>query len=162
VVDLGVGPILPDKDLIKGVAYYFHDSEANKVLRVVSVKFPDLMTGGEYKSIPGFTGPKVKAAEVTGVEFPQLLDPVDDLPPATLVTSVRKDGSKVLVRGVTTDNGEVASVRVNGKPAKIVAQRAGVADWEIALEASGADEVTAKATDKAGNAERTEARAIAK
>src|SRR5439155_22127509 len=85
VVDLGVGPVLPDEKLIKGVAYYFHDSSgggAGKALRVVSVKFPDLMKDGrDYKSLAGFTGKGVRAAEVDGVAFPTLLEPLDDLPP---------------------------------------------------------------------------------
>src|SRR5205085_695176 len=49
VVDLGVGPVLKDKDLMKGVAYYFHDwaGATGSQVRVVSQKFPSLMTGGE-------------------------------------------------------------------------------------------------------------------
>ena len=134
--------------------------ETNKALRVVSVKFPDLMKdGGDYKSIPGFTGKGVRAAEVHGVEFPKLLDPIDDLPPATIITSVKRTGGKLLVRGVTQDNGEVASVSVNGHPARITANQAGVADWEAELDASGVTEITAAATDRAGNVENTAARA---
>ena len=114
VIDLGVGPILPDKDLIKGrrllLPRHRPPSPPAANARVVSEKFPALMTGGDYKTIPGFTGKRVRAAEVEGVEFPQLLDPVDDLPPATIITSVRKEGGKLLVRGVTQDNGEVATV----------------------------------------------------
>ncbi len=162
VVDLGVGPILPDKDLKKGVAYYFHDSAGGKALRVVSTKFPDLMSGGgDYKTIPGFTGKQVKAAEVQGVDFPTLLDPVDDLPPATMITSVRRDGGKVTVRGVTQDNGEVVKVVVNERPAKRVSSRAGVTDWEVTVDAPAGGEITASATDAAGNVERTAARVTA-
>jgi hypothetical protein len=169
VVDLGVGPVLPDKKLDKGVAYYFHDSpdttagtSPGKAVRVVSEKFPGLMKDGrEYKQVANFTGKRVRAAEVDGVEFPTLLEPVDDLPPATMVTSVRKENGTLLVRGVTHDNGEVASVTVNGKAAKIVAQHAGVADWEAALETKGAEEgINAAATDKAGNQEKMPARVI--
>jgi hypothetical protein len=171
VIDLGVGPILPDKELQKGVVYYFHDTPpvatGEKVLRVVSEKFPALMSGGDYKIIPGFTGKRVRAAEVSGVAFPDLLDPLDDLPPATIITLVRREqdkesgkaAGKLLVRGVTQDNGEVSIVTVNGQPAKIISQRAGVADWETvvdpALNASGDESVTAKGIDKAGNVEAT-------
>ena len=155
-VDLGVGPTLPENELKKGVAYYFHDSAgagSGDVTRVVSVKFPDLMKDGrDYASVAGLTGPGVLAAEVDGVEFPQLLDPVDDLPPATMVTSVRRSGDKLVVRGVSQDNGTIVSVKVNDQPARLVSQHAGVADWEVELSAS--TDVRATATDDAGNAEK--------
>jgi hypothetical protein len=159
VVDLGVGVVLPEEKLMKGVAYYFHDSAggpAGKALRVVSVKFPGLMSGGEYKSVPGFTGKGVRAAEVEGVEFPTLLEPIDDLPPATMITSVRREGDKVVVRGVSQDNGNVASVNVGSDRALIVANHAGVAIWEITMDrkrVAGAT-VVARATDDAGNSEK--------
>ena len=63
----------------------------------------------------------------------------------------------LLVRGVTHDNGEVATVAVNGKAAKVFAQHAGVADWEAVLD-GGDNELTAAATDKAGNEERMPAK----
>jgi len=159
VVDLGVGPVLPDDKLIKGVAYYFHDSAGaahGKALRVVSVKFPDLMRDGlEYRQIPGFTGKRVRAAEARGVEFPSLLDPIDDLPPASMITDVRTNGSERIIRGVSHDNGRVRSVTVNGRPARVLSNDAGVADWEVTLEAgAAAQNITASATDEAGNAER--------
>jgi hypothetical protein len=70
---------------------------------------------------------------------------------------VRKENGTLLVRGVTHDNGEVAAVTVNGKAAKLLAQHAGVADWEATIDA--ADEgVTAAATDKAGNEEKMPAK----
>ena len=78
---------------------------------------------------------------------------MDDLPPATVILSARKQADgKLLVRGVTQDNGEVADVTVNGQRARIVTQHAGVADWEITLPA--AKELTASASDRAGNRER--------
>jgi hypothetical protein len=159
VVDLGVGPILPDNKLEKGVAYYFHDwpGHLGKALRVVSVKFPNLMTGSDYTQVAGLTGPKVRAAEVEGVEFPTLLTPVDDLPPATIITflQMQKNG-KVLVRGTTTDNGEVARVEVNGQKATISNQHAGVADWQIEID-DLPKQISAQATDQAGNVEKTPA-----
>jgi hypothetical protein len=158
VVDLGVGPVLPDDQLMKGVAYYFHDSAGaaeGKALRVVSVKFPGLMKDGlEYRQVPGFTGNRVRAAEARGVGFPSLLDPVDDLPPATMITGVRGTGAERIVRGVSQDNGRVRSVTVNGRPAKILSDRAGVADWEAVLDAGAAGQaIIASATDDAGNTE---------
>ncbi len=125
------------------------------VTKVVSIKFPSLMSDGAYHPIANWTGPDVLAARVPEVPFPELLDPVDDLPPATLITSVHREGDQLRVRGVSQDNGEVASVRVNGKEASIISDRAGVADWEVVLDARGVSDLTAAASDKAGNEEKT-------
>jgi hypothetical protein len=113
------------------------------------------MTDGQYGAVPGFTGRDVRAARVSEVPFPTLLDPVDDLPPATIITAVCADGDGLLVRGVSQDNGEIAGVTVNGKAAKITSSHAGVADWEIRLARKGDEKLVATATDAAGNAEKT-------
>jgi len=48
-------------------------------------------------------------------DFPKPLDPVDDLPPATVITHFGKPAAgKVTVRGTTSDNGMVRRVLVNG------------------------------------------------
>jgi hypothetical protein len=156
VVDLGGGP--RNDKLQNAVAYYFHgDSAAASVRKVVSAKFAEGVTDAEYRSVEGFTGKDVRAADVKNVPFPTLLEPVDDLPPATMITSVRKVKGSLLVKGVSQDNGDVASVTVNGRAAKIVSAQAGVADWEIVLERRDANTttVTAQAVDDAGNSERT-------
>jgi len=70
---------------------------------------------------------------------------VDDLPPATVITSV----SKGIVRGTTSDNGTVKRVLVNGREAKATAPN--FAEWEIALDAAGT--IEAHAEDEAGNRE---------
>jgi hypothetical protein len=97
--------------------------------------------------------------EVSGIEFPQLLEPVDDLPPATVVLSVRVEkaggGRKARVRGVSYDNGEIARVEVNGQAAQIVSQTAGMADWEAEVPLPPAGKLSARAVDAAGNAEIT-------
>ncbi|MDB5331374.1 MAG: hypothetical protein JWP03_2525 [Phycisphaerales bacterium] len=156
VVDLGGGP--RNDKLENGVVYYFHDMpQPGLATKVVSGKFPQLMNDGDYKQIPGFTGPDVKAAAVTEVPFPTLLTPVDDLPPATMITSVRPSGDKLIIRGISEDDGEVASVQVNAEPAKILSSHAGITEWEISLNAAGVKSIDAKATDKAGNMERTSA-----
>jgi hypothetical protein len=94
-------------------------------------------------------------AEVKDVEFPKLLDPVDDLPPATVITHVSKttDG-KLKVRGTTADNGTVKRVLVNGAEAKAVA--ANFAEWEITLDRvpTGPVKLEAYAEDAAGNVEK--------
>lgn len=152
VVDLGGGP--RNSKLENAVTYYFHGYPATgDVTKVVSTKFPAAVAGSDFQSVDKFTGRDVRAAKSAPVAFPQLLDPVDDLPPATVITSARKQADgKLLVRGVTQDNGEVTEVTVNGQKAKLVTQQAGVADWEITL--ATAKELTASARDRAGNAER--------
>lgn len=149
VVDLGGGP--RNDKLENPVSYFFH--AATGVTRVVSAKFPEAAKGA--RSIEGWTGPDVRAVQVDHVEFPQLLAPVDDLPPATMITSARREGEKLTVRGIATDNGDIASVSVNGKPAQITAQYSGIADWQITLDANSGDHLVAKSTDRAGNTERT-------
>src|SRR5690606_19245950 len=102
-----------------------------------------------------FTGREAQFAEVDGVEFPELLSPIDDLPPATVITSVRRDGDNLVVQGVTHDNGQIAAVKVNGQAAKTVSSAVGggLVDWEISLPHRGVEAITAAAVDAAGNAE---------
>lgn len=160
VVDLGGGP--RNDKLENGVVYYFHDwPTTGQTLKVASVKFPDLMTDAVYRSIPHITGPDVRAAEVPDMAFPELLQPVDDLPPATIITSARREGHSLFVRGVSEDDTGVAKVEVNGTPARIISDHAGVADWEATLDATGTRELTAVATDRAGNVEKLPAHAPA-
>jgi hypothetical protein len=152
VVDLGGGP--RNEKLQNPVVYYFHDlHEVGKVTKVVSVKFPEAMNGGAFESVKGFTGKDVRAAEVSGVAFPKLLEPVDDLPPATMIRSVRWEGLKVVVNGVSCDNGEVAGVTVNGLAAKLLGAGPGVVDWMVTVDAPADKRLTAKAVDAAGNRE---------
>jgi G8 domain len=156
VVDLGGGP--RNEHLQNAVAYYFHDYFGpGRVTKVMSTKFIDALTDAGYRPIEGFTGKDVRAADVTGMVFPTLLEAVDDLPPSTMITSVQSVKGRLLVKGVSQDNGEVASVRVNGRPAKFISSHAGVVDWEILLEQRGGrtTQVTAKAVDRAGNEEKT-------
>jgi len=82
--------------------------------------------------------------------FPQLL-PVDDLPPATVVTRIARKGDSLMVHGVTIDNGEVIKVIVNGREAH--ADRPGFAEWSVALDSAAAVEISACAEDRAGNKE---------
>jgi hypothetical protein len=71
-----------------------------------------------------------------------------------LITSIKSEGAKRIVRGVSHDNGEIATVSVNGHPATITAQHAGVADWMITLDGTADGRYIAQATDCARNAER--------
>ncbi len=154
VVDLGGGP--RNDKLQHAVAYYFHDrGDEGRVTKVMSAKFVNEITDTAYRSIEGFTGKDVRAAEIKDVPFPTLLEPVDDLAPATMVVSVEKAGRKLLVKGVSQDNGEVAEVTVNGTRAKILSSHAGVTDWEAIVETPRDGSIIAKASDQAGNGEKT-------
>jgi hypothetical protein len=142
--------------LAHGVSYYFHDYPAKgRTTKVVSARFPDLMKDGDYRSIDAFTGDKARAANVPAVEFPVLLEPVDDLPPATVITHVQAARGNVVVRGTTADNGAVKKVVVNGREARALA--ANFAEWEVVLAGVGRGEIklTAHAEDAAGNVEKT-------
>lgn len=100
----------------------------------------------------GDGGPKVQAPEIEVAK----LNPVDKLPPQTIITHFRKiaDG-KLWVRGTTADNGAVAKVVVNGQHAK--ATSANFAQWEVVLDEvlRGTIEIFAHAEDQAGNVEQT-------
>ena len=88
-------------------------------------------------------------------DYPQPLDPVDDLSPTTVITRTRKQADgKWLVRGTTSDNGGVKSVRVNNVEAR--STRPNFAEWEVLLDAAQANgKVEARAQDVAGNLELT-------
>ncbi len=156
VVNRGSGP-RPAPTTAKGVPVYLHDwYGAGRAALVVSTQ------SGAFKADPaGFradaplTGDESRAAEVAGVVFPRVLDPVDDLPPATVVTRVARSGGTVTVRGTTSDNGPVTRVRVNGAEARAVSPN--FAEWEAVLSGvpAGPLAVTAGAEDAAGNVELT-------
>jgi G8 domain-containing protein len=88
--------------------------------------------------------------------FPKPLDPVDDLPPVTVIVSVEPVGEgRWTVHGTTSDDGGVKRVRVNGRDAKATAPN--FAEWEVTLASTspGTWKVTAVAEDAAGNVEKT-------
>jgi hypothetical protein len=138
-----------------GVPVYFHDYFGpGKAAKVLSVKSPEVVAGaGTFRDEAGLTGKGTRVTEVKGVPFPKLLDPVDDLPPTTVITHVRKSGTSLVVRGTTSDNGTVTKVLVNGQPARALAPN--FAEWEAGLTSTSgaAKEVRAQATDAAGNVE---------
>ena len=106
------------------------------------------MTGSHYDMA-------TVVAEVTDIEFPKLLDPVDDLPPTPVITHVRRTGEgRLTVRGTTADNGTVKRVLVNGTEAKATAPN--FTEWEVILEnvPNGAVKLEAYAEDVAGNVEK--------
>ena len=153
VVDLGGGPRSDTRQ--HPVVYIFHPSPATdgQTIEVVSRHFPDQLATRGYAPMDGFTGPDVVASRTLNRAFPELLSPVDDLPPATMITEIHRSEGKLTVRGVSHDNESVQAITINGSPATITSQQHGVADWELSLPA--ADAITAEATDAAGNREAT-------
>jgi hypothetical protein len=88
--------------------------------------------------------------------FPSPLQPIDDLPPSTVITSITPlPSGRLLVRGTASDDGVVVRVTVNGRAATAVEPN--FAQWEIVLDRvrSGAFAITAGAEDESGNVERT-------
>jgi hypothetical protein len=147
-----------DRKTDRGVPYYVHDyfGEGRTAKIVLDNSSPEKADSEKYIREKPITGREAQVAEVSGVEFPELLSPIDDLPPATIITSVRRDGDQVTVRGITHDNGEISSVKVNDKTAKVVASAvsSGLIDWEISLPAGEAKKIVAAAADAAGNVEK--------
>jgi hypothetical protein len=136
------------------VPVYLHDWYGpGRHALVVSTRSP------EFKEAPDsfhpeapLTGDESRTREVQGIALPKLLDPVDDLPPTTVITHVsRRAPGKLLVRGTTADNGVVKRVVVNGKEAQATA--ANFAEWQITLDATGPLRLEAHAEDAAGNVE---------
>lgn len=155
LINRGVGPRVPP--MTPGVPIFIHDYFGKgQHAKVVSTAAKDLINdGSNYSEQPPLTANQSRVARVKDVPWPKLLNPIDDVPPATIVTSVRHDGNKLLVRGVSHDNGTITSVKVNGSPAKISSNSAGVADWEVSVNANNVNQLIAAAADDAGNVELT-------
>ena len=141
----------------RGVPVYLHDFFGpGRTAKIASTAAADLMADGTaWRKEPPLTGDESMVAEVGPVEFPKLLDPVDDLAPVTVITSARVLGGKVIVTGISHDNGTITAVTVNGQPAEIVSASAGVVDWKITLDAAPGGKIVASARDEAGNVEQT-------
>jgi G8 domain len=154
LVNLGGGP-RPTPTTEKGVPIYLHDYFGpGRDAKVVSTKTREWRDERDrYREEPLLTGDESRVTEVHGVPFPQLLDPVDDLPPATVITRVTAEAGRVVVRGTTSDNGAVKRVLVNGREARALTDN--FAEWEAILKDVPAGELklTAHAEDAAGNVE---------
>lgn len=107
--------------------------------------------------LPGYTPRGVRDGGSEPAKPPESevakLNPIDTLPPITVITHVRKEGSQLFVRGTTSDNGSLKRVAVNGKDAKTSPQ----GEWEITLDnmKPGAFKLSALAEDAVGNIEKT-------
>src|SRR5262249_34700713 len=99
LVNLGGGP-RPQPKTEKGVPVDLQDwFGPGRHAMVVSTR------SNEFKSEPDrfhadtpLTGDESRVAEVHDIAFPQLLNPIDDLPPTTVITSVQRKGQRVVVR----------------------------------------------------------------
>jgi hypothetical protein len=155
LVNLGVSPRY-EPTTPTGVPIYLHDYYGpGRHAKVVSTRAKDLLgDGNTYREEQPLTGNESRVAEVKGITFPQLLDPVDDLPPATVITHVRREGGKLVVRGTTSDNGTVTKVMVNGQAARSIGANFG--EWEavVAESANAKSVIRAHAEDAAGNVEK--------
>jgi hypothetical protein len=155
LANLGGGP-RPQPKTEKGVPIYLHDwFGTGRHALVVSSRSPEFKAEPtKFHPEPPLTGDESRVAEVADVAFPQPLDPVDDLPPATVITHAKRVGGKLTVRGTTSDNGTVKRVLVNGKEATSIASN--YSEWEIVLDiSSGPIKIEARAEDVAGNIEKT-------
>jgi hypothetical protein len=153
VVNLGGGP-RPQPKTEKGVTIYMHDwFGPGKTAMVVSTRSPEFKAHpNEFRVEKDLTGDESRASETTSVEFPTPVTPVDDLPPATVITSVVQHNGKLLVSGSCSDNGTVKQVIVSGQRAKETS--ANFATWKIEIDAAGAKSVSAHGEDDAGNVEK--------
>jgi hypothetical protein len=149
------GTVRVDPIVEKGVPYYIHDHFGpGRHAKIISTKAADLLKdGNSYHTQSPLTGDESVVAEVKGVAWPQLLDPVDDLPPATIILSVRRQGEKLLVKGVSHDNGTIRSVTINGQAATLDAIQPGMVDWTVYLPLPKDRRIVAAAEDEAGNRE---------
>ncbi len=154
LVNLGGGP-RPQPKTPTSVPVILHDFYGSgRHARVVSAKSGEVKTEpATYKSESPLTGDESRVTEVRDIPFPQLLDPVDDLPPSTIITSVTRTSDGWLVRGSASDNAEIKQVSVNGAAARAV--RGNFAEWTITLPLNGTTTIMASALDGAGNSERT-------
>jgi len=154
LVNLGGGP-RPQPKYPTSVPIYLHDYYGSgKHAKVVSVRSGELKgsDASQYKPDTPLTGDESRVTVVHDVKFPELLQPVDDLPPASVITSVWRSDAGWQVRGETTDNGEILEVLVNGVAARSV--RGNYGAWEVTLSEPLAEgKVSAVAKDVAGNQE---------
>jgi len=155
IVNLGGGP-RPKPKTEKGVPIYIHGwFGPGRDALIVSTRSPEFKARPDaFHAEPPLTGDESRVAEVANVDFPQPLDPVDDLPPATVITSMQRRDGKLHVSGTCSDNGAVRRVVVNGQEAQALSPN--LATWEITLDVppQSSTTIAAHAEDTAGNIEK--------
>ena len=153
----------PTPTTAHGVPVYLHDFFGpGRDAKIESTAAKDFGADGlAYREVEGITGDESRLADVQHVPFPQLLEPTDDQPPATIVTwptagiPVEIEGGRLTVAGTSTDNGTIRRVTVNGVDAESVDDD--FLQWEATLTnvAPGRLTITAVSRDEAGNVEQT-------
>ena len=146
-----------DRVTEKGVPYYLHDhfgpGQDAKLVGLRTEREERSQPDRSAKEPPMF-GEDLIVTRVGDVAFPDLLETVDDEPPATAILSIMRGEGGMKVRGGSHDNGKIVKVSVNGKNATLTRTSPGVVDWEISFK-NEATEVVAGARDEAGNEELT-------
>jgi hypothetical protein len=156
LVNLGGGP-RPQPKTEVGVPIYLHDwFGAGRDALIASTRSLEYRRErGRYRAEPELTGDESRVAEVSSTPFPELLEPVDDLPPSTVITHIRQDGETIVAKGTCSDNGTVKRVVISGVEARAIVGN--FAEWEAAVPHKVADgstlKLSAHAEDEAGNVE---------
>jgi hypothetical protein len=161
LVDRGGGAEV-DPTTPTSVPVFLHDHFGpGRHAKIVSTAAKDFQSQSQaFHSESPLTGRESRVQEVKDVAFPKLLDPIDDAPPATTITfpprgiAAKRDSSRLIVRGTTTDNVRTKRVIVNGVEARDIDYN--FHQWEAVLDnvPPGEITITAHAEDEAGNVER--------
>ncbi|RMG68406.1 MAG: hypothetical protein D6715_02350 [Calditrichaeota bacterium] len=116
--------------------------------------------GLTYTAMPPHFDATVKVAQTNNPAFPSNpIQPVDDLPPATVILYPAAEQvfpasqQQIVVRGTCVDNSQIASLTVNGVPATSLKDN--YREWEAILTNLSPGELTieARAEDVNGNVE---------
>jgi hypothetical protein len=157
LVNLGGGP-RPQPKTEVGVPIYLHDwFGPGRDALIASTRSPEYRRDRDrYRTERELTGDESRVADVSDISFPQLLDPVDDLPPESVIRHIRREGEMIIVRGTCSDNGTIKRVVVSGVEARAVGGN--FCEWEAALPSDGVFDgrlvkLSAHAEDEAGNVE---------
>ncbi|MBC8117471.1 MAG: hypothetical protein H7062_23990, partial [Candidatus Saccharimonas sp.] len=152
IINLGGGP-RPQPKTEQGVPIYLHDwFGPGRHAQVVSTRSPEYKSHPDaYRAETPLTGDESRVTEVSNIDFPQPLSPIDDLPPATVITHVTPRNGKLLVQGTCSDNGSMKRILVNGQTAKATTEN--FATWEATLDLNGLSEIVARGEDETGNVE---------
>ncbi|HKA06443.1 MAG TPA: hypothetical protein VKD71_04245, partial [Gemmataceae bacterium] len=86
--------------------------------------------------------------------YPNPTELANDQPPVTIITHISRKDGKALVRGTTAAAGDLKSVTVNGRPARLTDTKSG--EWEAEFDGipAGPWKIEATATDSSGNVEK--------
>ena len=163
LVDMGGGARTNDPELA-GVPVVVHDlfGEGKHAKFVSSRDVQYTRDKARYRKQQPYTGEESRVTDTPEAKFPKLLDPIDDQPPATIITWPHRgvpvklgQGGTLEVRGTSTDDYEIAEVMVNG--VKVTDLDYNFTEWSVKLSGlkPGKLKLVARTTDKSGNSEET-------